>query len=273
MELKLRFTTFLMATLLGTMPYFSFASDAAGTSSTSGRFDQTHSMWTQILQKHVKKSAHSSTVNYKEIKRDPSKLEAYLKTFESVSQEEFNRFLNDERLAFLINAYNAFTVKLIVDHYPVKSIKDIGSLFSSPWKKKFFRLFGEEKSLDNIEHDMIRKQFNEPRIHFAVNCASVGCPALRDEAFVASGLDKQLEDASVSFLSDKTRNRYNPETKKLELSSIFKWYGSDFLKKYGALEAFLATRITSNPEYQKLIQEKKVSTSYLDYDWSLNEEK
>ncbi|MGE3759221.1 MAG: DUF547 domain-containing protein [Pseudobdellovibrionaceae bacterium] len=273
MELKLRFTTFLVTTLLGTMPYFSFASDAAEKSSTSGRFDQTHSMWTQFLQKHVKKSAHSSTVNYKEIKRDPSKLETYLKALESVSQDEFNRFSNDERLAFLINSYNAFTVKLIVDHYPVKSIKDIGSLFSSPWKKKFFRLLGEERSLDNIEHDMIRKQFNEPRIHFAVNCASVGCPALRDEAFVASGLDKQLEDASVSFLSDKTRNRYNPETKKLELSSIFKWYGSDFPKKYGSLEAFLATRITSNPEYQKLVQEKKVNISYLDYDWSLNEEK
>lgn len=236
-------------------------------------FDHSHQAWTVFLQKHVNMKGPASTIDYKSIKNDPKDLNEYLKSLEAVSQDEFNRFSQNDKLAFLINAYNAFTVKLIVDHYPVKSIKDIGSLFSSPWKKKFFRLLGEERHLDNIEHDMIRKQFNEPRIHFAVNCASVGCPALRNEAFVASQLDKQLEDAAVSFISDKTRNRYSSEAKKLELSSIFKWYGSDFPKKYGSLEAFLALRITSNPEHQKIIRDKKADVSYLDYDWSLNEEK
>lgn len=236
-------------------------------------FDQSHQAWTFVLQKHVRVTGPASTIDYKSIKSDPKALLDYLKTLEDLSQDEFSRFSQNEKLAFLINAYNAFTVKLIVDHYPINSIKDIGSRLSGPWSKKFFRLLGEVRHLDNIEHDMIRKQFNEPRIHFAVNCASVGCPALRNEAFTASPIDKQLEDASVSFLTDKSRNRYNPKAKRLELSSIFKWYGSDFPKKYGSLEAFLAPRITSNPEHQKIIQNKEADTSFLDYDWSLNEEK
>lgn len=241
-------------------------------------FDQSHQGWTTYLQKHVSVKGAASTVDYKSIKRDPKELQEYLQSLGAVSKGEFDRFSENEKLAFLINAYNAYTVKLVADHYPVKSIKDIGERsFSnptaSPWKKKFFQLFGEERSLDNIEHDMIRKQFNEPRIHFAVVCASVGCPALRSEAFVATKIEKQLEESAQNFLSDKGRNRYLPEAKKLELSSIFKWYGSDFPKKYGSLEAFLAPRMTTSPEHQKIIRDKNADISYLDYDWSLNEEK
>ena len=193
-------------------------------------FDQSHQTWTFFLQKFVRINGPASTIDYKAIKNDSKDLQEYIKSLEGVSQDGFSGFSQHERLAFLINAYNAFTVKLIVDHYPVKSIKDIGERSisnptGSPWKTKFFNLLGEKRHLDNIEHDMIRKQFNEPRIHFAVNCASVGCPALRNEAFIASQLDKQLEDAALDFISDKNRNRYNPETKQLELSSIFKWYG------------------------------------------------
>ena len=273
MELKL--LGIILVALLGAASYGSNAADSAASAKNHDidKFDQSHLMWTHVLQKYVKESGYASAVDYKGIKSDPSKLDAYLKALEAVSQEQFNRFSNDEKLAFLINAYNAFTVKLIVDHYPVKSINDIGSFFSSPWKKKFFKLLGEERTLDNVEHDIIRKQFNEPRIHFAVNCASVGCPALRNEAFTASHLDKQLEDASVKFLSDKNRNRYDSKTRKLELSSIFKWYGSDFQKKYGSLENFLAPRITSDPGHQKTIREKSATVTFRDYDWSLNEEK
>lgn len=241
-------------------------------------FDHTHQTWTSFLKKFVRINGPSSTIDYKAIKNEPKDLQEYVKSLEGLSQDGFSRFSQHERLAFLINAYNAFTVKLIVDNYPVKSIKDISerSLSNptgSPWKIKFFNFLGEKRHLDNIEHDMIRKQFNEPRIHFAVNCASVGCPALRNEAFVAAQLEKQLEDAALSFISDKIRNRYNPETQQLELSSIFKWYGDDFPKKYESLEAFLAPRITSNLEHQRIIRDKKVHVSYLDYDWSLNEKK
>lgn len=236
-------------------------------------FDHSHRAWTTVLQKNVKIIGRASTVRYKALKNDFSELQEYLKAVGVVSSDEFNRFSDNEKLAFLINAYNAFTVKLIIDHYPIKSIKDIGSVFSSPWNLKFFTLLGERRSLDNIEHDMIRKWFNEPRIHFAVVCASVGCPALRNEAYLATEIDKQLDAASINFLSDQSRNRYLPENKRLEISSIFKWYGGDFIKKFGSLEAFLAERLTNIPEHQKIIREKKASVSYLDYDWSLNEEK
>ena len=246
---------------------------AARITSSTREFDHSHQAWTLLLQKHVTIKNYASTVDYKAIKKDPTELEAYLHTIEEVSQEEFGRFSSSKKLAFLINAYNGFTVKLIVDHYPVKSIKDIGSIISSPWKKKFFILLGKKRHLDNIEHDMIRKWFDEPRIHFAVVCASIGCPALRKEAFISTDIDAQLEDAAKMFLSDKSRNRFLPEGKKLELSSIFKWYGGDFLKKYGSLEEFIAPRITINLEHQNIIRGKKATISYLDYDWSLNEEK
>lgn len=240
---------------------------------SASEFDHSHSSWTILLKKNVMIKGRTSTVNYKAIKNDPKDLQAYLNYLEAVSLEKFNHFSENEKLAFLINAYNAFTIKLIVDHYPVKSIKDIGSILTSPWKIKFFNLLGEQRYLDNVEHDMIRKWFNEPRLHFAVVCASIGCPAIKNEAYVASQLDQQLEGAAVNFLSDANRNRYRSADQKLELSSIFKWYGGDFVKKFGTLESYIAPRITNNSADQTIIREKKASISYLDYDWSLNEDK
>ncbi|MGE3388198.1 MAG: DUF547 domain-containing protein, partial [Bdellovibrionales bacterium] len=151
---------------------------------SAAEFDHSHKIWTLLLQKSVTVKGHASVVNYKILKSDPTELHAYLRTLESVSQGEFGKFSNNEKLAFLINAYNAFTIKLILGRYPAKSIKHAGEWSlsnptASPWKTKFFTLLGERRHLDNIEHDMIRKSFNEPRIHFAVVCASVGCPALR----------------------------------------------------------------------------------------------
>lgn len=246
---------------------------AGGEISFAKDFDHSHRGWTNLLQKYVVVKGHINTVNYKGLKNETSTLEEYLRSLGAVTQEQFKTFSDNEKLAFLINAYNAFTVKLILDHYPVKSIKDIGGFLSTPWKIKFFSLFGEQHNLDSIENDMLRKWFAEPRIHFAIVCASVGCPALQNQAYSSAQLEKQLELASQNFLSDKTRNRYLPEDQKLELSSIFKWYSEDFVKKYGSLEDFLAIRITTNPMFQKAIKEKKTSISYLDYDWSLNEEK
>jgi len=239
--------------------------------SASAGFDHSHANWDRILKQYVTVKGHASTVNYKSLKASPSEFLNYLKSLESVSKSEFGTFSEAEKLAFLINAYNAFTVKLIIDKYPIKSIKDIGGLFSSPWKIKFFNLLEEQKHLDNIEHDIIRKDFKEPRIHFALVCASVGCPALKNEAYVHSKLNTQLEEAALNFLADRSRNRYLPQQKKLEISSLFKWYGGDFPSKYGTLEAFLAPRITDVPSDQAVIKEKKASITYLDYDWSLNE--
>lgn len=232
-------------------------------------FDHAHAAFDQWLKKHVTVKGPVSTVNYKAAKASPTPLADYLKTVEAVTKDEYAKFSDPQKLAFLINAYNAYTVKLIVDNYPTKSIKDLGGTFSSPWKKKFFKLFGEETSLDNIEHDKIRKDFNEPRIHFAVVCASKGCPALRNEAFRGDKLEAQLEAAANGFLKDTGRNRYNAEKNEFEVSKIFDWYGGDFKKKFEKVQNFLAPRMAKTPEEGAKM--KEADLEYLDYDWTLNE--
>lgn len=236
-------------------------------------FDHTHSLWTQILLQNVVQSGPESRVRYGKLKSNPTALNTYLRTLEAVSMSEFGQFTESQKIAFLINAYNAFTVKLVIDKYPIASIKDAGSLFKSPWKKKFFILFGEKRTLDEVEHEMIRRVFDEPRIHFALVCASGGCPALRLEAFKAEKLDAQLEDSAKTFLDDPKKNRYLSKQKKLELSSIFKWYGDDFKKRFGSFEAFVATRITNAWEEQEAIKSGKAAITFLEYDWSLNDAK
>lgn len=232
-------------------------------------FDHTHAAWDKWLKEHATATGPVTTVNYKAAKEKPDSLNAYVKTVTSVTREEYDKFSADEKLAFLINSYNALTVKLIVDNYPVKSIKDIGNVFTSPWKKKFFSLLGEEMNLDGIEHGMIRKNWNEPRIHFAVVCASKGCPQLRPEAYVAARVTKQLDEQASSFLKDSSRNKYVAAENKLMLSKIFDWYGGDFVKKAGSVPNFVAPRMAANKDEEEKI--KKADVSFLDYDWTLNE--
>ena len=200
-------------------------------------FDHQHQAWTTLLHRHVSwvDNGHASVVDYEALRKDSSELDSYLDTLSGVSQAEYQRWNRAQRLAFLINAYNAFTVKLVVEHYPVDSIKSIGSLFTSPWERKFIPILGQTLSLDEIEHGLIREPgvFDEPRIHFAVNCASIGCPALRDEAFTADLLEKQLEDSQTRFLSDASRNRFNSSKGHFEVSKIFDWYGADFEDQWG----------------------------------------
>ncbi len=236
-------------------------------------FDQHHLKWTTFLKQNVITKGQTVSVKYNAAKNDPAILNSYVVSIESVKKKDFDDFSENDRLAFLINAYNALTVKLIVDHYPVKSIKDIGSVLKSPWKQKFFTFLGEVHSLDDIEHEMIRKSFPEPRIHFALVCASKGCPALRNEAYEGNTLNAQLDSAAKTFLLDPSKNRYLIDTNRLEISSIFKWYGDDFAKKFGSVEEYLATRITTDLKSQQTIRNKKALITYLDYDWSLNEEK
>ena len=160
---------------------------------------------------------------------DRDQLADYLGQLAAVSSREFQQWSRADRLAFLINTYNAWTVELILTEYPdISSIRDLGSLFRSPWSRRFVSLFGEMVSLDHIEHELIRGPdgFQEPRIHFAVNCASVGCPALRQEAYVGDRLESQLEDATGRFLADRSRNRLDGDV--LRVSEIFDWYEEDF---------------------------------------------
>jgi len=201
----------------------------------------------------------------------------FLASVSAVTTAEFDRWERQAQLAFLINAYNAFTVELILTAYPdVASIKDLGTLLRSPWKKRFIPLLGETRSLDDIEHGLIRGsgRYAEPRIHFAVNCASIGCPALRTEAFAGDRLEAQLEDAANAFLSDRTRNRLDANT--LRVSSIFKWYRSDFEKGWhgaNSLAAFLAlyrAQLGLDEGTAGRLKAGKIGIEFLDYDWRLN---
>jgi hypothetical protein len=168
-------------------------------------------------------------------------------------------------------------VELILSAYPkLSSIKDLGSFLQSPWSKEFIPLLGATRSLDEIEHELIRgsNRYNEPRVHFAVNCASIGCPALRPEAFRPDRLDQQFEEAANAFISDKTRNRLEGET--LWVSSIFKWYREDFEKGWrgaASLAEFLALYQTAfglEPDAVNRLKASELAIEFLDYDWALN---
>lgn len=226
-------------------------------------FDHSHSRFGEILSEYVVVSGQRTSVKYQALKGSHEKLRLYLADVSLVSKADYETFSGEEKLAFLINAYNAFTLELITQHYPVQSIKDIGGWFSSPWKKDFFSLFGEKHTLDDIEHQMIRKWFDEPRIHFALVCAARSCPPLKDSPYLAPELDNQLSEAAKNFLSDSGRNRFDPQSQTLYLSSIFKWYGSDFDPKYGSAKEYVA-------QFFK-IDHRTLSVSYLSYDWRLND--
>ena len=240
-------------------------------SSYSWAFDHNHEVYSGLLKAHVSWTSdeNASSVNYVTLSSDIEKLNQYLTDVADVSQKAFDKFTKKERLAFLINAYNAYTLQWVTqEHQNIKSIKDLGTLFRSPWKKKKFLLFGELVSLDHIEHDLIRRpgKFDDPRIHMAVNCASIGCPALRPEAFVAARIDEQLNDGVSRFLSDESRNRI--EGSVLYVSKIFSWYEEDFAKESGSLVQWLKQYWPQKNESD--LNDNKYEIKFLDYDWSLN---
>ncbi len=241
-----------------------------------------HSAFDALLKKNVVQldGGKASQVKYADFAKDRAQFKAYLDSISKVPAAEFKTWNKNEQLAFLINAYNAYTIELILTKYPdLKSIKDLGTTFTSPWKKKFFTLLGEEKALDDIEHGMIRADgvYNDPRIHFVVNCASIGCPPLRNEAITAAKLDAQLEDSTRKFLSDRSRNRHASGT--LTLSKIFDWYGKDFArgwKGYTSLNQFLAKysdALADNTADKQAVADGKFTLSFGDYDWNLNDAK
>ncbi len=247
-------------------------------SPSSPSFD--HDAWSELLQKHVHWTVdgHASTVNYASLSKEKPKLQAYLDALSSIPLKTFEEWSRPTQLAFLINAYNAFTVQLVLSRYPkLKSIKDLGSLIESPWKKSFAPLLGQMRTLDDIEHGLIRGsgRYPDPRIHFAVNCASIGCPALRPEAYVPEKLDAQLEDQTQRFFGDSTRNRIKGN--KLEISPILKWYRGDFEKGFRGdttLQAFLyryANHLQLSSAQAQALRAAKLAIVFGDYDWLLND--
>lgn len=245
-------------------------------------FDHTHGAWSDLLKKHVVvlRGGQASQVRYADFAAERPALEAYLGSLSGVSDAAFKGFSRAQQQAFLTNAYNAFTVELILTRYPdLKSIRDLGGLLKNPWRPKWVPLLGSNVSLDDIEHEMLRERgrYDEPRVHFAVNCASIGCPPLREEAFVAERLEAQLEQQTVRFLSDRTRNRYNPQRSRLEVSKIFDWYGEDFrlghrgIVSLPAFFARYADQLADAPADRERVRAQQAEIAFLDYDWKLND--
>ena len=232
------------------------------------KIDPLHEPYDKLLRAHVK----NGWVNYKAFKQQEARLDAYLKT---LAQTDPAKLTKSERLAYWINAYNAFTIKLILRRYPkIKSIKDI----PGRWDRREWTAGGKTYSLGEIEHQILRKRFNEPRIHFAIVCASKSCPDLPSEAYTAKRLDRQLTAAAKRFLADTKKGLQTRREKGflwghnnyVYLSSIFNWFAEDFEKHGGSVIAFIKPYVSKK---QRAFLEKHkddFSIRYLDYDWSLN---
>lgn len=235
--------------------------------------------WQSLLQKavHIQRGGQVSQVDYTYLATQQVVISQVLAAAAKPSRAQFDEASREEQLAFLINLYNLATVDLVLSGYPkAASIKDLGTFLTSPWKLERVQLFGSATSLDHIEHSLIRGsgRYQDPRIHFAVNCASIGCPPLREEAYVAERLDGQLQEQALRFLADRNRNRLTDKT--LQLSSIFKWYGDDFVKGWrGAtsLPSFLALyseALGLNDIQRQALLQDKLKIEFLPYDWGLN---
>ena len=251
-------------------------------------FDHSHGVFNELLNEYVV----DAKVNYKGFIDSSVEFNNYLESLNNVDPERFNSWTEKQKIAFWINAYNAFTIKAIIDHYPIKRSFTLIGIFYAPknsilqipgvWKKLKFNAVGSEVTLDHIEHGILRKEFNEPRIHAAINCASISCPDLRNEAYTADRLDSQLSDASSIFVNSKSKGvLIDKESGKVRISKIFKWFGEDFYKSYSS-ETFMLRSSKQNGslgyivEYidddeKKYILEGNYKLKYLPYDWGLNE--
>ncbi len=250
-------------------------------------FDQNHTIFNKLLQENVK----DAKVNYQGF-IDSAEFTNYLKTLNNITPDDFKTWTGSQKIAFWINSYNAFTIKAIIDHYPIQRSFTLVGIFYAPknsilqipgvWKKLQFQAVGQSVTLDHIEHRILRKEFNEPRIHAAINCASISCPDLRNEAYIADKIDKQLDDSSRNFVNSKTKGVLIDKNKsKINVSKIFKWFGDDFFSNYHKQEfndksdkqngtlGFIYKYI--NEDKKKYVLSGKYKLKYMSYDWGLNE--
>jgi hypothetical protein len=224
--------------------------------------DVDHRNFDEVLKRHV---TGAGLVDYGSLYKNHTQLDAYA---QSLSMVDLKSLDESERLATLINAYNAFTIQLIIDHYPLRSIKDIPE--AERWKAVRFNLGGKMVSLDQIEHEMIRGKFDEPRIHFALVCASIGCPPLRGEPYTGVGLESQLDDQmKLTHRNGSMWISFDPSTQTLTLTKLYEWFKQDFLKKAPSVEEFVAQY---TPEVKQALDAKQpIKLAYSDYNWGLND--
>ena len=231
--------------------------------------------YAEVLSTYVNENGE---VNYAQLKENRAALDRFNQSLGRVTRATYESWTESEQIAFWVNAYNSFTLQAIIDKYPVKSIKNIPGV----WKFLKFEILGESMTLDGIEHKVLRKEFNEPRIHMALVCAAVSCPYLRQEPYEGDKLEAQLEENTIQFLSLDSNFKINAEEEKVELSAIFKWFKEDWVATYGTEEKFtkfnskegsvlnFITNYVEGEELTKLEGAQKIS--YFDYDWSLNKQ-
>ena len=231
-------------------------------------------------------------VDYSGLKADGTPLDNFVSNLSSIHPHMYENWNTKAKIAFWINAYNALTLKAIIDHYPIKAsffkyfIYPKNSIRQIPgvWDKLMFTVMGRDYTLDGIEHKVLRASFNEPRIHMALVCAAKGCPPLRNEPYTGPKLDSALDDQATKFLKNPDKFRIDRENRKVYLSPIFEWFGQDFVKNYGrgkefpgfserdkAILNFVSRYL--GPNDQEYLSRGGFSLEYLKYDWSLNDKK
>ena len=242
-------------------------------------FDHTHGAWTEFLKVVLPESDSLGVqeVDYARAQALEPVLNDYLQTLASVSETTFLTFDVVDQQAFLINLYNAAMIKKVLSRYPdIRSVWDFGRIFNHPFKHRFISLFGKKVSLDDVEHGWLRGRaaLFDPRVHFAVNCASMGCPPLRRSAYVGATLDTALDEQAARFLSDRTKNGFDRKTMRLMLSPLFEWYEEDFsLQGQAGPHAYLARfakPLGLSPLEAKALGKGELEITWSTYDWSLN---
>jgi hypothetical protein len=219
-----------------------------------------HEIWADLLGKYITPDG----VDYSGFKKEEERVDQYLEVLENTDPEMLPR---NEQYSYYINAYNAWTIKLILSGYPgVKSIKDFGTILQSPWQKDWVRVNGKIITLDHLEHNILRPRYKDPRVHFAINCSAASCPPLRPEPYLAQTLDLQLDDSTRSFVNDA--DSYRLEGNTLYISRIFKWFSEDFNED--ALGFYLQYAEDDFKEKLNRIKDR-IKIKYLHYDWSLND--
>ncbi|MDT8323195.1 MAG: DUF547 domain-containing protein [Bacteroidota bacterium] len=238
-------------------------------SSLSQGHDTLHAEYTAVLRAHVE----DGLVNYTELQQD-SRLERYLARLATIDPDKLPS--RDERLAYWLNLYNASTLSLVTVHYPLHSIRAIKlpsdrratePRARSPWDVKFVRTKDDTLTLNEIEHGIIRTAFDDPRIHFALNCAAVSCPPLRNEAYVSGVLQEQLEDQTRKFIRDKRRQRFDRPNRTAHISMVFKWYAADFGGTSTAVLDFIRRYLPRSSTFPR----EGWNIQFLEYDWTLND--
>jgi hypothetical protein len=230
--------------------------------------------YAEVLKEYVDSSGR---VDYENLKNNRQKLDKFNAAIGSTTSATYDSWTNEEKIAFLLNAYNSLTLEAIIDNYPTESIRDI----SGVWDRKKFKVIGQEMTLNDIEHEILRKKFNEPRIHMALVCASIGCPKLRTEPYTAENLNTQLDEQTKVFLAIPDNFRIDRSSKQVYVSSIFKWFGEDFEKSYSQKENFVNLNGKETafinfigqylmPTDKEYLLRGGYRLSYTDYDWSLN---